>query len=48
MITLMESRDLDEMIPGNKIDHLYGIDGFDENQYDHEDFAQCQEMILNA
>lgn len=41
-------RDIEEMIPGNRIDHLHGHDGPEEIGYDHEDFLQCQEMIADA
>lgn len=47
-INTKDLRDIEEMIPGNNIDHLYGHDGPDELAYDREDFAQCQEMIRNA
>ena len=40
-------RDIEEMTPGNNIDHLWGHDTPDEIRYDREDFLQCQEMILN-
>ena len=41
-------RDIEEMIPGNNIDRIWGHDTPDENTYDHQDYLQCQEMILNA
>lgn len=36
---------MDELIPGNMIDHIWGAD---DPEIDNADIAQCQEMILNA
>lgn len=46
MITLMESRDLEEMIPGNNLCEIAGSDS-DGASWDLDEIAQCQEMILN-
>ena len=35
-------RDMEELIPGNRIDHIYGAD---DPEIDNQDFIQCQEMI---
>ena len=41
-MTNKEDRDMEELIPGNMIDHIWGAD---DHEIDNAEIAQCQEMI---
>ena len=42
MITLMEFRDLEELIPGNRIDYIWGAD---DPEIDNQELTDCADQI---